>query len=386
MLDENKETVRPEIELILALSRLKFEAGTIERCRDIIRDNDATIDWGYFFDQSGRNKVLPLVSHNIISHRLFYNEEGISAIPYFHVYAAIYAGNVRRNALCADEFGGVIARLNAAGVPYCVRKGPVLVDAYYKDYGLRWIGDLDILVDKRDLEKVGEVLRSQGYQQGRVTPDGKGIKPFKRSTEIFWSMHLNNAPPYMKPATSLEVEGGFQVDLCHDIFQRRLGGGGSVSTADLLSRRIEMRLYGQPSYALAVDDQFLDLCMHFHKEATARYYIESHNSLQLRKLLDIAESCKEVMRRGGWDGIVARARTCNMLNSLYYALHYTSLVYPEAVPPQVVAEIKPEDCSFIDEYGAVDGKTALWDQGPLARMFGQQHVNRGDVRGTVPRI
>ncbi|MFI7131031.1 nucleotidyltransferase family protein [Nonomuraea sp. NPDC050153] len=369
-----------EIVLLLSLSRPHLTDAQVDECRALLREHGGAFDWGHFIDQAGRHRVLPLVGRNIARHRLHYSAEATSLIPYRWLYTGVYLTNKTRNEHLAEEFGRIFLALSDARFPYAVRKGPVLVENLYGDPGLRRMADLDLLVAPADAKHLAEILRQHGYAQGRLSADGREVVPFRRATRAFWRLNINNELPFVKVSDRLEVEV-FSVDICLSVFQHKRDRG---VTQELLDRRRQARLCGQDTYALSPDDQFIDLCLHFHKEATSLHYIEAGADLQVLKFLDIALSAAR-LTPSSWRKVRQRAGAYNATESVYYALHHARTLYPEFVPVELVADVQPRDVGFLNEYGTVDGQTCTWDEPLLRRLF---HGDRKKTSATsiVPRV
>lgn len=91
---------------------------------------------------------------------------------------------------------GVFEALEAGGIPYAVIKGAVLSEAAYGDVFARRSGDVDILLRRKDLGAVKELLLERGFQQGYVSPEG--VKPYSRESLIFQSAMTHQAPAFIK--------------------------------------------------------------------------------------------------------------------------------------------------------------------------------------------
>jgi hypothetical protein len=76
---------------------------------------------------------------------------------HFHV-------NAFHNLFLTRELHQIYKLFAAQGIPVIPFKGPTLAAMAYGDLSLRQFGDLDILIDKKDLLKAKELLISQGYQ------------------------------------------------------------------------------------------------------------------------------------------------------------------------------------------------------------------------------
>ncbi len=374
---------RPELVLLLTLAHTQVSADDIADCRVLLQEHRDSFDWGLFIDQASRHKVLPLIGRNMAVHRLHHSTDGVPLVPYRWLFESVYYANRRRNEELAREFGKVFTALNSAGLPYAVRKGPVITESLYPDPGMRRMYDLDILVEREDARHIGRALSACGYEQGRLSEDGTAVEPFTRKTQAFWRLHVNNELPFIKPSLDPAVDV-FSIDLCLDLFQKH--ARGNLTTAEVLGRRIPATLCDSASFALSPADQFVDLCLHLRKEATARYYMAAGVDLQISKFLDVALSCARLTATDQWKRVMTHARSTGTAESVYYAMFYTRFLYPEAVPEEQLAALGVEDLGFLEEYGAVDGKVGRWEKSFPERLFARERKSAAQGASAVPRV
>ncbi|TLQ46338.1 nucleotidyltransferase family protein [Streptomyces marianii] len=356
-------------QLLLALARPRLEAVHERLARSLADQDD--LDWGAFLDAAARHKLLPLVGRHVFAHRLDRDREGLKGFPYSWVFTTSYLGNRVRNQALADDFGRVFRELGDAGVRHAVRKGFSLAEGEYSDPALRRINDVDLLVDRDDVPQAHEVLERLGYVQGKLAEDGEHIVPFSRKTQIFWRVNLSNQLPYRKAGNRPDVPE-FNVDLCHDIFQKK--SGVSAPARELLDRSVSTVLCGAPTWVPEPADRLLDLCSHLYKEATSLQFIEDSVDLQISKFLDVALVAASY-DESVWHAFLSRVGEYEAGPIAYYALHFTAELYPDAVPPEVLAALRPEDTAYLDQYGTLDGQTARWALPFLERLF---DTGRGD--------
>jgi hypothetical protein len=371
----------PEASLLLALARLRLTATEQERIREFLATNAADLDWGLFIDQASRHGVLPLAGRNLIKYRLVHSREGRTLAPYRWIYAFVYEGNRRRNVAVSDEYDKVIRGLNTAGLTYVIRKGPILTEGIYRDLGSRRMGDLDVLMNPDSLPAFAAMAGDLGYEQGHLSGNAERVVPFDRETQLVWRVALTNSTlPFLKPAQRDDVEV-FVLDPCFNLFQPR--SGITADVADFLSRSVPTTAFGEPTRMLDPVDQVIDSCIQLHVEATTLMYIEIGKDLMVLKYLDLVE----LLRRLPPDGIQilsARARGGGFGSSVFYALHHAALIYPDDVPPVLVAGFDPGDPDFLDIYGALDNQRLRWDRGFAERLFDSQRGRSLSVRSTVP--
>jgi hypothetical protein len=367
--------MRPEARLLQVLGTPRWSAEADAAARRLLSGD---LDWAYLLDQALRQQVLSLVGRNVTRYRLWQGPHDRAIVPHAWIYAAGYEANRRRNNGLFAEFARVFGALAGAGVRYAVRKGPVLCALVYDDPGIRRMSDLDLLIERDRYPAAAQVLAGLGYRQG--VPSSDGLTPYDRPTRAFWSMHLNNALPFRKLSADPDVEL-FEVDLCFDLFQRR--SVGRVDVRRVLDRTVARRICGVDSYALHPLDHLMDLCLHLYKEATSYLSIERGKDLTLQRFLDIAESLRtsapDVLTR-----LAGYAAELGAVREVYFALHHTRALYPDAVPADVLADLAPGDLAYLDEYGELDGRTGRWREDFLTRLFNPDRARELAGRSSIP--
>lgn len=98
------------------------------------------------------------------------------------------------------ELAAVLRALHNEGIEVIVLKGAHLAEHFYDHIGLRPMGDLDLLVRKEDLQRVGTVLMSMGYLhqppslKRNSTPQEHHLEPFHKTgespIEVHWALPL----------------------------------------------------------------------------------------------------------------------------------------------------------------------------------------------------
>jgi len=146
--------LRPEHRLLLAaLSPHPAE----DRATEIRELAQAPLDWEYLVDAAARLGTLALLGSAAAQ-----AGAGLPAAVAGRCRQAHHLGAAR--ALLAERSLGRIARsFRQAGIPLLVLKGVPLALEAYGDPGLRPVGDLDILVHRRDRDRALQALAGLGY-------------------------------------------------------------------------------------------------------------------------------------------------------------------------------------------------------------------------------
>ncbi|MFG2049369.1 nucleotidyltransferase family protein [Micromonospora sp. NPDC048935] len=373
--------LRPEHELLLALSRPQLSVDERRRIRLFLTTHSEAIEWGVFIDQACRHMVMPLVARHLTQFRLTLSDEGKPLVPYRWLYTEAYEGSRRRNLVLASEYARVLHALNDSAVRYLIRKGPVLGEHFYHDLAARRISNLDVFMQRADYPLLQQVLTDLGYQVGELTPNGSRIVPFDRRTELYWKVNLTNTSlPHARVGDHDTVES-YLVSTMFSLFQPMLGIRDDAG--EVLDASVPTTLYGVPARMLHLADQLLDSCFQIHLRATLFYYIESGKDLLVRNFLDLVHllmkatpDCIEEFR--------GRVERFDLAKSAYYSLHFTRQLYPDLVPERLVDSFRPVDISYLEEYGAFDGEQYTWNRRFAERLFDPRRKAEVAGRSKVP--
>jgi len=159
----------PELELLLTCAR--WPQRESDRLL-IVQLAGKMVDWDKFVTLTRHHRIVPLVSRNLRT-ALPSSPPGPAQLAILELQREAAAATLRCLQLLG-ELRRVIGALRDAGVSVRVIKGFPLAQLVFGDVGLRSPGDLDLLVDDRQLIEVDRIVRELGYtglfEPQRFTP------------------------------------------------------------------------------------------------------------------------------------------------------------------------------------------------------------------------
>ena len=349
--------------LLMHMAKLAMSAGDVRRASAMLRD--PALDWGRFLDLATRHRVMNLVARNVERERLWLQD----AVRHWTLRAS-YLYNRHRNRALLDELAVLLAAFEAGGVAVVVRKGTYLAARVYPDLALRYMVDLDVYVPDREREAFCATMAEYGYRQGMGNATGRVIEPLEREEAIFSRLHEAALPPFRRIAGGPYVEV-FTIDPSHSLMPP--AAHKNVPAADFLTRARREEVCGEPAWVCSPEDTLLDLGVHLYREATSVCSIEMGKDLCLIRFLDIVEWYRRARDTVDVDEVVALARRYDLGAELYYALHFTDLLYPGVLDPQLLRRLRPDDLAYLEEYGALEGLPGAWKVDFFQRLFDPQH-------------
>lgn len=124
-----------------------------------------------------------------------------------------FLSNAAYNIIHLENLARLAKKLNEKKVPIMILKGAALCDTVYPHIGLRTFCDLDILIQKKDIQKVKEVLKQLDYSISH-THAQHHFSAYQESNhslplEVHWDL-VNEASPFQKYAFQLCLEKFWQ--------------------------------------------------------------------------------------------------------------------------------------------------------------------------------
>lgn len=350
-------SLRPEAALLVDCSMGSVDDRELERFwRELGED---AFDWGFFLDQSIRHRVAAAVGEALMGVR----HERISQM-HLHALRALYFYNRNRNTEILREQRVVLRALEEHKIRVLVRKGGLLAVEGYRD-GVRYLTDLDLMTQRQDLPAITEVLASLGYRQGTISANHRVLLPLTRRAEVFWSLNMASAPQFVRMAGDTVdfyyVEPRFNI--VEPAFKHQ------VDMADWFDRAQRVSIGGTMAWVPARDDFLIDVLVHLYKEAISIDKIKSRNDLCLSRFADVAVCLSTPSLRPASDTFVHRVEELGLQREVFFGLFHASLLYPAAVPAELVDRLRPSDTSYLSEYGQLDDDTQSWDRDFLDRLF-----------------
>lgn len=292
-----------EMELVIACLRSRAGGAETARLPLLLR---ASPDWPHVLRIAAYHKVSLLVYHSL---KTYVAEDVPPAV--MSRMRANAAGTARRGLFLVGELVKTLSLFEARGIKALPFKGPAVAYGLYGSLGLREFGDLDILVQKKDVPEATALLVSQGYcapDQIADTADRPFLqfRPFLESPE---SQGVFNF--YRNDGAAVELHWRFTPR--HFPFR--------LVEAGVWERLTSMGLPGLKAPNLSPEDMLLLLCVHGSKHCWER----------LVWICDIAELVRAVPHID-WSVVHQRARALKVERMVHVGLLLAADFTGAAVP------------------------------------------------------
>lgn len=244
--------LRPEDKFLIGLSRLGFDALTIEK----LTEQAAGIsDWNHFVLSANNHGISALAGSNIEKHGLApLVPPGIMAVLRNSLMLSI-----SRNTYLFHVLGTALKILEKEKIMCVLLKGAALEASVYNNNGLRQMTDTDLLIRKEECFRAWQILKKNGFKSQPVK------SPFHRLILQYIGKHL---PPL--------IRDGVSVELHHDLF-----GKENNNLTGQFSATCNVTYLGDiKTFIPEPQIFFLYLVRHLH-------YHEQNNESQLRLYTDL---------------------------------------------------------------------------------------------------
>lgn len=267
---------RPEDEILVCVARRSLDAAMAERLRELLKRD---LDWKLVLASAQNHCLTPLLYFHL-------NAVGQSLVPR-NVMSRLEGANYRNtqsSLFFTAQLVLVLEFLEENGIRAIPFKGPTLALRAYGDVGLRQFGDLDILVHRKDILKVKELLMSRGFKSTLALTNAQQAALLRFDC-----------------AYNFDNEQGVMLDVHWDLVERHFSFDIDV---DGLWYRLEpVTISGKRLRTVSAEDLLLILCLHGFTHLWERLgwicdlasLIESRNDLDWQLVLQTAN--RRDMRR-----------------------------------------------------------------------------------------
>jgi hypothetical protein len=270
----------------IATQRFFFSLLAPENKSFISPESENEVNWNYFFRQAQIHRLVPLLYYRL--HQLKIKiplslEEKLKKIS---------TQNLAKNLILQKELEEVLKKLKAEKIEVIVLKGLFLAHSIYPHLGLRYLGDIDLLVREKDLSAVQDILRRLNYQISG--PHQLGFYRFYHR-----HFHLMKTLPNQK---KILLELHWQIKRESDPFK--------IEIEKWWERREKFSLYPDLAFSLSPEDTLLYLALHLYQHSFTAFCF----------LVDLAYFLKKFHQELDWSVLAKRAQSCRLKTIVYFSL------------------------------------------------------------------
>jgi hypothetical protein len=274
--------------------------------------------------------------------------------PVFFAIYMIHQAQSIRTELQKEYVKRVASALRAADIEHVFLKGAVLSSTIYPS-GTRAFNDIDLLVAKRSIQPVRDVLNELGFLQGRYNYKQDVIDEFDADAIRESVDTRGEMAPFVKIVNDKTIKT-IDVDVNFSLDWNPSGSDDAVN--DLLSARTLVPVDdGCSIYSLRDEHLFIHLCSHFYKDAALLDLVRKRKVLDLYKFVDLYTFIQRHFGRIDIDRIFDDSVRHGVDQHVFFALHHVVTVFPDLAAIAGVA-------ALLRRYDYIDTAvlTSIFDQ------------------------
>ena len=269
------KSLGPEWAVLELLARGIVEDSERQMARDLLLLD--TLDWGELLEQALRHKMLPMLSHHIISADLQFD---VPTTIYQHLESALEWNRCQIEAF-RRETVRVAKGLADRGVHFVVTKGITFESTLYGGLGTRHMNDIDFMIAPSDREAVMDAMQELGFR-----PFFSWARDARRE-EISSRLNRDHLP---KLAREIDQPGArkINIDVANSLTWTK--SPFEVPVEEALKEPVELHVPGIPGVGLPCfrpKYQFLFTVLHLFREAWLQKFVDFGTDVGLMKFGDV---------------------------------------------------------------------------------------------------
>lgn len=360
----NKEDLSIERQLVLMTAIEVPEDMGMELKRIITEP----IDWSDVIFQMITHRTINMFYYNLKKFGLFETlEKELQRL--LETQCQVFS---ERNSYYLTELATILKEFEKNRLIVPILKGNLLASLVYPAIETRIFNDLDLIVKLDDIDAVTKALENIGFLQGHYDEDNNVIIEATRKEKLLQQVASHELQEFQKISENRFAKL-VQVDVNHNILWKGTCPY-KVDTRDLIERALPIEINNAKGYMLDYIDNIIQLCCHLYKEATLMIWITDLRDLKIYKFADIYMYIKRFYAQIDWKLLVERVKGYHLEKVIYYNFHYLEMMFGEIIPIDVMVELRPEDLTFLDEYGIENKEPSKWEFDFFNRLFDTNRV------------
>ena len=294
--------IKDEDKILLLCARTQITSKIKSDIKKLLHND---LEWDYLIHRASQHKLLPLLYWNLKEFEEEVPEKFLKSLK------LNFNKNAKNNLLMLGELINLLNLFEKEEINVIPYKGPLLAISAYKNLVLRQFDDIDIFVNKNNIQKVKEILLSNGYTP-QFDLDGFKQRRFIQSQREYKFFNSENG-------INLEIQWQFQ--------------GVSFSISDDLGftdpENIEIiKINNKRISSLSPENMLLVLCIH----ASGHYWD------RLSWICDVSELIQS--KNINWEYTIKKADELGIKRLLYVNLLLAADLLGLKLPNDIIKHLK----------------------------------------------
>ena len=238
---------------------------------------------------------------------------------------------------------------------YAVIKGEPLSLLTYGACGERLLGDIDLLVDRKDLKFVETILLKNGF---RTTLQSRADKIMMLSSAHQIAPYIKEMPPYKN----------IMIDVNFDIFWGEYDGK-RIDITEFLSDVIEVDIYGCKIKSLTPLKTMVQLILHHYKDMNSLYILSTRENYNISALKDIYYLLINNLNDLSLNKLFDISEKYAIIPFVYYILYHVGILYKDDILDYYIKEFETSEGKYLlNCYGLNESERREWKVDILTRL------------------
>ena len=313
-----------KVDYDIALELLKYNLN--ENIEGSLKRDD--INWINILGYLSYHRVIGLVYSKInnINVRLL-------DYPVFFSSYMIYEAQRIRTIEQQKNVSIISDELNKNNIKHVFLKGTILNSILF-EYGTRASNDIDILINKKDINKVRSILNNIGFIQGKYDYKNNKIIEYSNDEINNFENNIGETAPFVKisnnPAIkTIDVDVNFSLDWKPEYNEETIN--------NFLDKRILVnnKETGSKIYSLSNEYNFIELCMHFYKDAALIDLVKKRKVIDLYKIIDIYYFIMKYFEEINLEEVCSIIKNNNIDNEIFFTLKYINTLFVDSYTDKI---------------------------------------------------
>lgn len=311
------------------LEIIKFNTDK-EKIEDLIKSNK--INWINLLGFISYHRIAGLVydKMNKINIRL------LDFPVFFSIYMINQAQKIR-NDYQLKEINKIANELNKNNIKYIFLKGAILNHTIFKS-GTRTSNDIDILIDKKSIQSVTQILNDLNYVQGKYNYKKNIIENFNNDELNHSIKSKGETCPFIKLVNeptikTIDVDLNFSLDWTPKYNQSKI--------KEILKNRIKINIDDKNAvYSASIYDNIIELCIHLYKDSALIDIVKKRKVFDLYKFIDIYYYININYEDIDFSILKNKILSFKAEEYVYFALKYLTEIFEDFNTKEITALIK----------------------------------------------
>lgn len=248
----------------------------------------------------------------------------------------------------------VFAQLQQFSIPYAVMKGAVLSLTAYGSTFYRSSGDIDLLINRKHVNKLKNILLENGFVQGKITDHG--IVPYSRAEIVFQASLSHQTAPFVKE-TGNPLVPYINIDINLDLFWRE--SKRNIDMEFVLSQIENVEIGGVQTNKLCREMEFVALCLHHYKDMNSLYLL-TRFGLRLDEFCDLYFYLKQ--NNLNVTKLLSISEELDVKEYIYYCVFYTNQIFCDSALQCYLERLyTPEGEKILNHFGLCSDEYTQWN-------------------------